>query len=805
MTEQLNLLNSATEEGGIIPTALHLEMQQSYLEYAMSVIVGRALPDVRDGLKPVHRRILYAMQELGLLPDRPFRKCARVVGDVLGKYHPHGDQSVYDALVRLVQDFSSRYPLLAGHGNFGSIDNDPPAAMRYTECRLAPLGYHALLQDVNEQIVDFTDNFDGSQREPTVLPARLPIVLLNGATGIAVGMATNIPPHNLGEVVDGLIALIDDPQLPDEQLFDLIPAPDFPTGGIIVADGNLQELYRSGRGSFTLRGVATVEEISLSKTRKRTAIVVTELPFQVHKSAWIEKVAELVNQGKLEGIVDIRDESDRAGMRVVLELRKEVNPEEIIDQLYRTTTLQINFGAILLVLVNRRPCQLSLRQLLQEFLQFREQTLTRRYRYELDQCRAKLHITEGLLLALQAIDAVIATIRDAAEITSARAQLERQFNLTPTQAEAILAMPLRRLTNLEQQKLQEERANLVTEIQRLEHLLNHRSALLESLKQELQALKAEFGDSRRTRIVSKSDLALAVAAPPPAPTDRKVILEFTYRGYVRKWDGIPPTRSDDPPITKIVTANDRELLLFDSTGVAFPLPVAEIPPMPRTRSKGTPLLPLLPAKVEKIVSVILPEVHPIGLVTAQGRAKRLEAQEFADITSRGLLAIKLKENDRLLWAGYLPPGTDLVIATAKGRMTRLPVQDDFIPLQTRSALGNPCFKLKPDEILMGCIAVGETDRVLLVTAQGYGKVLQRGQIRVATKGSLGVQGMGFKSSDDYLAVLATITSDCQEVTLLLNPGERLVTVPLPVENGSPQGVPLLELAAGERVIAIVLP
>ncbi|MFN3362064.1 MAG: DNA topoisomerase (ATP-hydrolyzing) subunit A, partial [Pseudanabaenaceae cyanobacterium] len=693
MTEQLNLLNQA--EGGIIPRALHLEMQQSYLEYAMSVIVGRALPDVRDGLKPVHRRILYAMRELGLFPDRPFRKCARVVGDVLGKYHPHGDQSVYEALVRLVQDFSSRYPLLAGHGNFGSIDNDPPAAMRYTECRLSPFGYRALLQDINEHIVDFTDNFDGSQREPTVLPAQLPIVLLNGATGIAVGMATNIPPHNLGEVVDGLIALIDDPDLEDQALFNLIPAPDFPTGGIIVADQNLQELYRSGRGSFTLRGVATVEEISLSRTRKRTAIVVTELPFQVNKSAWIEKVAELVNQGKIEGIVDIRDESDRSGIRVVLELRKDSNAEEIMEQLYRLTSLQINFGAILLVLVNCRPCQLSLRQLLQEFLQFREQTLTRRYRYELEQCQAKLHRTEGLLIALQSIEAVIRVIRNAEEVEVARTALESQFHLTSSQADAILSMPLRRLTSLEQRKLEEERSQLVAEMQRLQHLLQDRSALLAALKAELQALKAEFSDSRRTRLVSKSDLATVVVVPPAPPPDREVVLEFSYRGYVRKWDGITPLPTEDPVLTRIVTTNDRELLLFDSTGVAFPLPVQDIPPMPRTRSKG---VPLLPGKVEKVVSILVLDkiAAPIGLVTAQGRAKRLEAQEFADITSRGLLAIKLKENDRLLWAGYLPPGTDLVIATPKGRMTRLPVNDEFVPLQTRSSLGNACFKLKPD-------------------------------------------------------------------------------------------------------------
>ena len=361
-------------------------MEQSYLEYAMSVIVGRALPDVRDGLKPVHRRILYAMHELGLTPERPFRKCARVVGDVLGKYHPHGDQAVYEALVRMIQDFSSRYPLLAGHGNFGSVDNDPPAAMRYTETRLAPIAHEALLGEISEATVDFIGNFDNSQQEPLVLPAQLPTLLLNGCAGIAVGMATNVPPHNLGEVVDGLIALIDKPELPDEKLWQLIPGPDFPTGGEIVGEAGIKEAYRTGRGTFPVRGVVKFEQLRLEKARRRerTAIVVTELPYQVNKAGWIEKVAELVNQGRLEGIGNIRDESDRTGMRVVIELKREVNPEAVLAELYDRTPLQTNLGTIILALVNNQPSQLSLRQLLDEFLKFREQTLTRQYSHELE-------------------------------------------------------------------------------------------------------------------------------------------------------------------------------------------------------------------------------------------------------------------------------------------------------------------------------------------------------------------------------------------------------------------------------------
>lgn len=497
MAKQLQLL-----KGQIIPTALHTEMERSYLEYAMSVIVGRALPDVRDGLKPVHRRILYAMYELGLTPDRPYRKCARVVGDVLGKYHPHGDQSVYDALVRMVQDFSSRYPLLAGHGNFGSVDNDPPAAMRYTETRLASVAYEAMLQQIGEATVDFTSNFDNSQQEPTVLPTQLPILLLNGCSGIAVGMATNIPPHNLGEVVDGLIALIDQPELSDDKLFELIPGPDFPTGGEIVETAGIREAYLSGRGLISVRGIVHLERLEVGKKRKKTidALIVTELPYQVNKAAWIEKIAELVNQGKLEEIADIRDESDRNGMRVVIELKKEANPQEILSKLYRQTALQSNFGAIMLALVNNKPCQLTLKELLVEFLKFREITLTRQYDFELKECEKRSHLVEGLLTALNNLDQLIEILRHAQDGSTAKVRLEVELGITDDQADSILAMPMRRITGLEKQKLQQEYEDLQARIAQLNLLLRDRTELMKALKKELRALKRKFGDQRRTRI-----------------------------------------------------------------------------------------------------------------------------------------------------------------------------------------------------------------------------------------------------------------------------------------------------------------
>ncbi|MDV2990667.1 MAG: DNA gyrase subunit A [Chroococcidiopsis sp. SAG 2025] len=514
MAKQLNLLPA----GQVIPTALHTEMQRSYLEYAMSVIVGRALPDVRDGLKPVHRRILYAMHELGLTPDRPYRKCARVVGDVLGKYHPHGDQAVYDALVRLVQDFSSRYPLLAGHGNFGSVDNDPPAAMRYTETRLAPVGNEAMLTEIGEETVDFIGNFDNSQQEPVVLPAQLPFLLLNGASGIAVGMATNIPPHNLGEIIDGLVTLIDQPELSDDKLFELIPGPDFPTGGEIIGSTGIREAYTTGRGSITVRGIAQIEEIQtgVKRSRRTTAIVVTELPYQVNKAGWIEKVAELVNQGRIEGIGDLRDESDRQGMRVVIELKRDADPQVVLRQLYHHTSLQTNFGAIFLALVDQQPRQLSLRQLLQEFLNFREQTLIRRYTHDLNRAESRAHLVEGLLTALSHLDEVIAILRQASDGSTAKITLQNELQLSEAQADAILAMPMRRLTGLEQKNLQTEFESLSEQIQTLRRLLRDRHELLKALKKDLRSLRRKFADSRRTRIGSQEAVE-EQGTPHPTP------------------------------------------------------------------------------------------------------------------------------------------------------------------------------------------------------------------------------------------------------------------------------------------------
>ena len=683
MAKQLNLLS-----GQVITTPLHTEMQRSYLEYAMSVIVGRALPDVRDGLKPVHRRILYAMHELGLTPDRPYRKCARVVGDVLGKYHPHGDQSVYDALVRLVQSFSCRYPLLGGHGNFGSVDNDPPAAMRYTETRLAPISHEGMLAEIGEETVEFIGNFDNSQQEPTVLPAQLPFLLLNGCAGIAVGMATNIPPHNLGEVVDGLIALIDNPSLSDEKLFKIIPGPDFPTGGEIVGKDGIAEAYTTGRGGILLRGVAKIEEVPTGRGNKlRTAIVITELPYQVNKAGWIEKVADLVNQGRLTGIGDIRDESDRDGMRVVIELKRDASPQEVLYYLYQQTALQTTFGAILLGISNGQPRQLSLRELLQEFLDFREQTLNRRYSHELGRAENRLHLVEGLLAALSQVDRVIEILRQAPDGSTAKVNLVSRLELSEVQADEILAMPLRRLTGMEQQKLEEEYEELETRINTLRNLLDDRKELLKSLKKDLRSLKRSYNDKRRSKFVAKPDNKafarqknknnqkdknlLSNSHPIPQVPVEDVVLDFSQRGYVRRISSSSKRSKSDngvPDYDFIIQAYEtntqKDLLVVTSGGKVYPLQIGEIPPTTGRSARGTPLITLLTSTAqsqgESIVGRFVipenPKHKDVVLLTKQGRIKRLSGEDLTNVTRRGITILKLKDDDELFWTEFVTPG-----------------------------------------------------------------------------------------------------------------------------------------------------
>ncbi len=825
--EQLDFLtppeSSKPSEGKVISVALHTEMQQSYLEYAMSVIVGRALPDVRDGLKPVHRRIIFAMHELGLVPERPYRKSARVVGDVLGKYHPHGDQSVYDALVRLVQDFSSRYPLLAGHGNFGSVDNDPAAAMRYTECRLSPIGNEVLLSDINEAVIDFAPNFDGSQMEPTVLPAQLPMLLLNGASGIAVGMATNIPPHNLAEVVDGLIALIDRPDLDDEKLFELIPAPDFPTGGIIVENTGIRDLYTTGRGSITVRGVWTLENVIGKNKRSRPAIIVTELPFQVNKAAWIEKIAELVNQGKIEGIDDLRDESDRTGMRVVIELKKDATADGVLEQLYRQTALQSNFGGSMLALCGSMPKQLTLRQLLQEFLTFREETLTKRYRHELEESQQRLHLVDGLVMAIANLDALITLLRFAASNAVAKAELQTQFNFSVVQAEAILSMPLRRITAMEQSGLHAEMTELKTRISGFELILGDRRELLKTIKKDLRSLKKKHGNDRRTRLVTINDstngcingssngLTPQIPEQSPIPTEipQEVLIQLTQKGYVKRLEpksksskGANPT--DDIVIADYATSTDRDLILLTNSGKAFPVAIADIP---KGKPKGTPLIRLLPESADPVVSSFVWDRQPessLVLVTTEAKIKRLSLADLAGISSRGLMTIKLGEQDRLFWGGIVPLDRQLAIATSTGRILRMNTDEEQISTLGRSAMGTMALRLRNSETIVGVIPVTQPDlELLMITAQGYAKRLKVKDIRLSPRAGIGSQAIMFKNKQDTLTAIAAILPNQAHIHLGILKDEtqpkiieiELVRIPLEPCNSSGVKIPELELSS----------
>ncbi|MBD3884200.1 DNA gyrase subunit A [Phormidium tenue FACHB-886] len=828
MSEQLNILTS----GQVVPTPLHIEVQRSYLEYAMSVIVGRALPDVRDGLKPVHRRILYAMHELGLTPDRPYRKCARVVGDVLGKYHPHGDQAVYDALVRMVQEFSSRYPLLQGHGNFGSVDDDPPAAMRYTETRLAPVSNEAMLTEIGEATVDFIGNFDNSQQEPIVLPAQLPFLLLNGCSGIAVGMATNIPPHNLGEVVDGLIALIDRPDLPDDDLFRLIPAPDFPTGGQIIGTEGIREAYRTGRGSIPVRGVVSLEEVQVGRGRhRRMAIVVSELPFQVNKAAWIEKIAELVNQGRVEGIADIRDESDRDGMRVVIELRREAQPAKILDRLYKLTPLQSNFGVILLALAEGQPRQMPLRDLLQHFLTFREETLTRQYSYELQKAESRAHVLEGLLRSLEHLDQVIDILRHAPDGSTAKATMQEQIGFTDRQADAILAMPLRRLTGLERQNLQTEYDELIQRMNELQQLLGSRKELLKALKKDLRALKRKYADPRRTRLLTAEEQTsetakLAQLMADEDVEDLEMVLEFTQRGYVRrlapkvfqrqqaKQEPQPlqtVTETEDFTTLVEVATPEQELLVLTKSGKAYTVKVGDIPVTAR-QSKGTPLVTLLPADVhgnpEAIVTqfVLFPDdIKTLDLVmlTQQGRIKRLPLSEFTNLSGRGLTALKLKDPDELRFVTLAEAGEQLVLATSSGRVLRFTINDEQLPVMSRTAQGLSALRLSKQDQLVGCITLRDKDELLFMSSNGNAKRMPLRLIKAINRGDIGVQAVQYKQ--DSLAGIAP-ASEGIELKLLTDADRmaRLLPSQVPVQKREEAGERVLKLNKKEKITDLIV-
>jgi len=749
-------------------------MRGAYLDYAMSVIVARALPDVRDGLKPVHRRILYAMHGMGLRPDRPYKKSARIVGEVLGKYHPHGDSAVYDAMVRMAQDFSMRYMLVDGQGNFGSVDGDSAAAMRYTEARLAPIAME-MLADIEKDTVDFVDNFDGSLQEPTVLPARVPNLLVNGASGIAVGMATNIPPHNLAEVCDALSFLIDHYEQIDEvtaeKLMSFIRGPDFPTGGVVyrynekagdAPQDAILNTYATGKGRITVQAKAPVEPM----TRNRHRIVVTELPYQVNKTRLIERIADLARDGKVEGIVDLRDESDRQGMRIVIELTRTVEPTRVLDQLYRLTPMRTTFGAILLALVDGQPRLISLKRALQLYVEHRREIITRRSQYELEKARHRAHVLEGLRIALQFLDEVIQTIRRSRTAETARNNLRKRFKLTEIQAQAILDMQLRRLAALERRKIEDEYKDVLKRIRYLEDLLAHPEKILQVIKDDLQEVKKLYADPRRTQIVETAE-AGALTTDELLP-EVEVLITVSKRGEVRR-QSAKGRRSKVRQVSTLGLASTRDDLLFiTDRGVAHRLPAHQVP-----EEAGVPISTLVPVPKDQEVATFVPLTDEGGyliLVTAGGIIKRVQTESLGAVLGSGTLVMRVADEDRLLWAGLSTGEQDVVLVSQNGQAIRF--SEDNVRAMGLPAAGVVGIRMGLDDAVVGAALVEseEKDSVFVVSANGYGKRTRVSQFPRQSRGGKGVVAMRLTKATGPLAA-ATVVSEEDRVVLVTAKGK----------------------------------
>ncbi len=847
MSDILDSDNSGLSEDNdrIIQTDLRNEMSRSYLEYAMSVIVGRALPDARDGLKPVHRRILYAMYELGLTSSRPYRKCARVVGEVLGKYHPHGDTAVYDALVRMAQDFSMRMPLIDGHGNFGSVDNDPPAAMRYTESRLQSLTDESLLEDIESETVDFADNFDGSQQEPTVLPARIPQLLLNGSSGIAVGMATNIPPHNLGELINGLKSIIKNPSIEDSELFEIIKGPDFPTGGQILGRDGIRETFKTGRGSVTMRGVANIEQIKSIGRAEKDAVIITELPFQTNKAALIERIADLVNEKKLEGISDIRDESDRDGMRIVIELKRDAYPQVVLNNLFKLTPLQNNFSANILALVKGEPTTLSLRKMLDVFLDFRIETIRRRTAFLLKKAEERDHIVKGLLLALDAMDEIINLIRSAKDSISAREKLQNDHKLSSIQADAILQMQLRRLTALEADKIKGEHNELTQKINLYQQILNSKERILEIILEELNKIDERFSSPRKTEIL---DLGGGLDDIDLIANDRSVVL-LTEAGYLKRMPvndfestsrgsrGKAGTKTkEDDDVKLFISCNDHDtLLLFSDRGVAYALPAYRVPMSSRT-AKGTPSVQLLPIpREEKITSLVAVDSFVdnryLLMLTKAGFIKRTALSAFSKIRSNGLIAINLEDGDALTWVRLSKEGDSVLIGSKTGMAIHFRLNINELRPLGRTARGVKSMNLREGDNLvsMDVLTSNLVDQltkiedltedlddnveenssdgpwVLIASAFGLGKRVPVTQFRLQKRAGMGLRAIKFRIKDDQLVCLKVL-GEGEELLLVTEKGVivRTNADKISQQSRAATGVKLQRLDEGDHLSEVVL-
>ena len=796
-------------EGKYIHVDINNEMKKCYIDYAMSVIVGRALPDVRDGLKPVHRRILYSMQELGLEPQKGYRKCARIVGEVLGKYHPHGDSSVYDALVRMAQDFSLRYMLVDGHGNFGSVDGDSAAAMRYTEAKMNKIAVE-MLRDIRKETVDFMPNFDGEEKEPVVLPSRYPNLLVNGSSGIAVGMATNIPPHNLGEIIDGTIMLIDNPETTVLELMTAIKGPDFPTGAIVMGKAGIRAAYETGKGKIVVRAKAEIEE-----ENGRNRIVVTEIPYQVNKAKLIENIADLVKDKKITGISDLRDESDREGMRIVIELKRDANPNVILNLLFKHTKMQDTFGVIMLALVDNEPKVLNLKEVLTHYIAFQKEVVTRRTVFELNKAEARAHILEGLKIALDNIDDVINIIRSSKTSDIAKSTLMERFQLSDKQAQAILEMRLRRLTALERDKIEEELNEIMQYIEYLNSILADEMKLLGVIKEELIEIKNKYNDERRTeiqKVVNEIDIEDLIQ-------EEDVVITLTNSGYIKRISadtysaqrrggrGIQAmtTKEDDFVENVLITSTHSDVLFFTNKGRVYKKRAYEIPDAGRT-AKGTNIINLIPIEQDERIETVLTIADEIRegylfMATKKGLVKKTHLSEFKNLRKNGLIAISLREGDELLKVKVTRGDADIVIVSEHGNAIKFNEQD--VRAMGRTAAGVKSMNLREDDIAV-CMDIAVDDEDLLVISEnGFGKRTPLVEYKRQNRGGVGL--ITYKISEKTGKVVGATVCKAEDELMLINTSGvaiRINVSDVSVTSRATMGVRLMRTSDEERIAAI---
>ncbi|WP_457983025.1 DNA gyrase subunit A [Bacillus paralicheniformis] len=789
------------------------EMRTSFLDYAMSVIVSRALPDVRDGLKPVHRRILYAMNDLGMTSDKPYKKSARIVGEVIGKYHPHGDSAVYEAMVRMAQDFNYRYMLVQGHGNFGSVDGDSAAAMRYTEARMSKISME-ILRDINKDTIDYQDNYDGSEKEPVVMPARFPNLLVNGAAGIAVGMATNIPPHQLGEVIDGVLAVSKNPEITLPELMEIIPGPDFPTAGLILGRSGIRKAYETGRGSITLRAKAQIEETSSGKP----VIIITEIPYQVNKARLIEKIADLVRDKKIDGITDLRDESDRNGMRIVIELRRDANANVLLNNLYKQTALQTSFGINLLALVDGQPKVLSLKQCLEHYLDHQKVVIRRRTAFELRKAEARAHILEGLRVALDHLDEVISLIRNSQTAEIAKNGLIEKFSLTEKQAQAILDMRLQRLTGLEREKIEEEYRGLVELIAELKAILADEEKVLEIIREELTEVKERFNDERRTEIVTSG---LETIEDEDLITRENIVVTLTHNGYIKRLPsstyrsqkrggkGIQGmgTNEDDFVEHLISTSTHDTILFFSNKGKVYRSKGYEIPEFGRT-AKGIPIINLLEVEKGEWINAIIPvsefdDESYLFFTTKHGISKRTPLSQFANIRNNGLIALSLRDEDELMAVRLTDGNKQMIIGTKNGLLIRFPETD--VRQMGRTAAGVKGITLTDDDVVVGMEILEEDYHVLIVTEKGYGKLTPASEYRVQSRGGKGLKTCKITENNGSLVTVKATTGE-EDLMIITASGViiRMDIKDISTTGRVTQGVRLIRLGEQEHVATVAL-